>query len=61
MTVKKILYDVCNDYSLEVCEDQEKDLSEYRTRKHAKGTLYIHREYGELHYLLGEEGLERKN
>jgi len=53
-----VLYDVCNDYSLEKCEDQNKDLSAYRTRKMRKGILYIHKEYDELHYLRGPAGLD---
>lgn len=51
-----VMYDVCNDYSLsEITTDFNPE--EYRTKRHEKGTLYIHKKYNEVHYLLGVKGL----
>ena len=53
------LYDVCNDYSLSVAESQKLPCPDtYRTIKKKHRTLYYHRAYCELHYLLGKPGLE---
>lgn len=54
-----VMYDVCNDYSLaEITTDFNP--AEYRTKKHPLGTIYIHKEYNEIHYLFGNSGLDGK-
>lgn len=51
-----VMYDVCNDYSLdEITTDFNPE--DYRTEEHEMGTIYIHKEYDELHYLKGKKGL----
>ena len=51
-----VMYDVCNDYSLEEMET-DFDYEGYRTEQHEMGTVYIHKEYDEVHYLRGKKGL----
>lgn len=53
----KVFYDVCNDYSLAQRDDVPNDLSKYRKVECPMGTLYVHKEYDELHYLEGVAGL----
>lgn len=54
------LYDVCNDDSLDPAEDQTlpdpKVYKEYK--EESGGVLYYHRQYDELHYFYGEDGLK---
>lgn len=52
-------YHVCNDYSLEKMKPEEIiDEPIYRTKPYDGGTLYIHREYNEIHYFIGPDNLE---
>lgn len=59
------LYDVCNDYSLSVAECQElpsPKVYKARTKGKCNGIYYFHRHYyKELHYYLGDDGLEGKD
>lgn len=56
------LYDVCNDYSLEKAEDQNTDHLSPAAYKQVRvpewGTVFIYREHNEVHYLLGDPGLD---
>ena len=54
-----IIYDVCNDYSLDTCTT-DFEPAEYKKVKHSFGTIYIHKEYDEIHYLKAVKGLEGK-
>jgi len=62
---KLVLYDVCNDYSLDCCTtDIDIDpitkgvnLKIYRAVKRNNGIVYIHKKYDEIHYYLGKAGL----
>lgn len=54
------LYDVCNDYSLQVAE-QEPDFKQYRKVKKENGFLFFHKVYEELHYFSGRPGLSGQN
>ena len=54
-----VMYDVCNDYSLAPIET-EFDPKLYKTRKHAMGTIYIHKKHNEIHYFKGRNGLDGK-
>lgn len=54
-----IMYDVCNDYSLDPATT-DFDPAKYRTQKHSMGIIYIHKEYNEIHYLKGNKGLDGK-
>lgn len=51
-----IIYDVCNDYSLDECST-EFNPEEYITSQHPFGTIYTHKECNEIHYLKGGRGL----
>lgn len=56
------LYDVCNDYSLDPAEDQTLPRpSVYKSRQKYGGVAYYHKEYRELHYYLGDDGLQGRN
>ena len=56
------IYDVCNDYSLSLCKNQQQQTEGYtwkpRTITTPKGTFKVklgwHKGYGELHYLLAD-------
>ena len=49
------LYDVCNDYSLELRDTlPNEDWNEYAL----KNGRIVHREYNELHYFIGSQGLD---
>jgi len=53
------LYDVCNDYSLSRAETQKPpDARQYRHTDGFGGTLFIHKEYEELHYFVGPDGMD---
>ena len=54
-----IIYDVCNDYSLDTCTT-DFESADYKKVKHSLGTIYIHKEYDEIHYLKAVKGLEGK-
>jgi hypothetical protein len=56
---KQILYDVCNDYSLDP-SDQKPNMNLYKVTKYANGELLTHKEYGEVHFFRGLEGLKGK-
>lgn len=56
------LYDVCNDYSLDPAEDQTLPKpSIYKARQQFGGLVYVHKEYSEIHYYLGADGLKGKD
>lgn len=57
--IDKCVYDVCNDYSLEVCTDVESvQWSDYVGRARIwGGTLYYHKVTDELHYFVGPVGM----
>jgi hypothetical protein len=52
-----ILYDVCNDYSLDVSDGIGFDPSNYKAVKGQGGTLYLDKKYNELHYYSGKPGM----
>lgn len=55
------LYDVCNDYSLDVAENQNIPDNTYKAVPKSTGTSYYHKEYRELHYFLEQDGLSGIN
>ena len=60
--INNILYDVCNDYSLDPADDQGKKLVNYRavnthTHNGVKAVAYFCNKTDELHYLKGPKGL----
>ena len=57
---KFVLYDVCNDYSLDP-RTTEFNEADYRTKIRNGGVIYIHKKYDEIHYYLGEKGLNGRN
>lgn len=52
-----VIYDVCNDYTLEPAPDVTWPSNEYRTVKTQMGFVYVHKLYNEIHYLIGKPGL----
>lgn len=60
MPVKTVLYDVCNDYSLDPCTT-EFDAKLYRSANRNGGIVYTHKKYNEIHYYLGKPGLNGQN
>jgi len=57
--METVLFDVCNDYSLDKAEDQtEPDPKVYRTEKAGRGVIYIHRKDDELHYFKGPANMQ---
>jgi len=57
---KMVVYDVCNDYTLDVANISidDIDLDEYSEWHVTQGTIYKHKEYKELHYFVGPAGLD---
>lgn len=58
---KPVLYDVCNDYSLDICDKPDFDKSIYKFVIKHNGILYIHKQYNEIHYYSGKAGLNGLN
>ena len=56
MGADQVLYDVCNDYSLDPCTTDYKE-DEYRVTKRNGGLVYTHKRYDEIHYYKGKPGL----
>lgn len=59
-----VMYDVCNDYSLDPVEPGTmKNFKEgdYIKKKTPYGLLYIHKKYKEIHYLKGKKGMTGKH
>lgn len=57
-TEQLCLYDVCNDYSLDVCADPAAvNWNDYRKVRKEQGTYFFHKKYDELHYFEGAVGL----
>jgi len=57
----QILYDVCNDYTLDPCTQAVNLTGEYKKHESPHGVTYVHVEYGEIHYFRGMPGLTGKN
>lgn len=55
-----MLYDVCNDYSLDPSLS-DPNWSLYRKDRTPNGVALVHKEYEELHYFYGPVGLEGRN
>lgn len=55
--IETILYDVCNDYTLEPCIQAINLIGEYKAIEGALGVSYFHIRYNELHYFRGPAGL----
>ena len=49
--IEEIVYDVCNDYSLDISSDKP-DMSLYKTTSHSMGQVLVHNDYNEIHYLV---------
>jgi hypothetical protein len=56
--VMQVLYDVCNDYSLEESDGINFIPTKYKKVNGQGGTLFIDKEYGELHYYSGKPGMD---
>jgi hypothetical protein len=54
------IYDVCNDYSLDPLE-RPFNFDAYEMTDFRSGWLLTHREYREIHYFIGPDGLSGLN
>jgi hypothetical protein len=55
-----IMYDVCNDYSLDEITTEFKS-EDYKTENVRGGVVYRHKENKEIHYFKGKKGLSGKH